>query len=198
MASRFICAGICTLLMITRTEAQFRLPSFDVSLKGGDLLIRVDAENPNGTDYAYEGFFTQAEINVHLGQRIAIGYFYNRNILTARYEGAAQQVNGKHLMHGANVRISGGKGAKFRPYLNVKLFRLEAVVEYNGYNLAAQIPGAAAGAGLMIKLNRKIYLNLPEVEIGSVFNGNDEVIFNGNTTILKISAGLTYNFSKRR
>jgi hypothetical protein len=193
------------LLCFISATAQFRLPSFDIAVKAGFLSMSDDRHTSNGNHYnfTYESITWQAEANLHLGQRLAIGWFYNKK-LYGNYHGdsdndgtAASDRDASHLMYGINLRLSGGRAPKFRPYVQVKYYWLETVVQYPGYRVAADMNGVAAGVGVMLRVSNKLYINLIEGEL-SMITKNEKVLFADSNLFAQLRAGLTYNFSKRK
>ena len=186
------------------SAAQLRLPAFDISLKTGYMFMPDDyyveqADGNRFVSYQYESIWAQGEVNVHIGQRIAVGFFYNKSLLGGyvNHDGDQPAQEAEHLLYGVLLRLSSGRAVKVRPYLQVKYFKNEVVVHQLGYDVANQCTGAAAGLGLMIRLSNKLYLNIPDVELGSLFNSGD-ILFRDKSMILKAGLGLTYNFSRRK
>lgn len=199
---------VVAILMIGfgQVQAQFPLPSFDVSLKAGYMEL-YDNLNIDGYNYShvYQSGAWQGEVNLQLGQRVAFGWFYSRPLVSSYHEAKgsnAEMVNlkGDHLMYGANIRLSGGRASKLRPYVQMKYFWLEVAIEQSGYRTAVDLKGIAGGIGLMLRVNHKMYINLIEGEIGSPFK-HDGIMFNGaqwDRAFPQLRTGLTYNFSKRK
>lgn len=198
---------VVAILMIgfEQVQAQFRLPSFDTSLKVGYLALWDQLELDGRTyDYILNSGGWQGEVNFQLGQRVAVGWFYGRALVSSYHETKGSNagivnLKGDHLIYGANVRLSGGRSSRFRPYVQMKYFWLEVAVEQSGFRTAADMEGIAAGIGLMLRVNHKLYINLIEAEISSPFK-HDGVIFKieDNRVFPQLRAGLTYNFSKRK
>jgi hypothetical protein len=200
MVYRKCVLAVSLSLLASAAAAQFRLPSFDIAIKGGFMMIADDKDiDGNHYSFQYEAIGVQGEINVHIGQRLSVGWFYNRKVL-ANYHGdngPSGDRNGQHLMYGPNLRLSGGRAARLRPYLQVKYFWLETVVEYPGYRVAADLKGCGGGVGLMLRASNKLYINLIEGEI-NMFLNNDKFLFQRTDLFPTIRAGLTYNISKRK
>jgi hypothetical protein len=204
MASRKKLLVIFALLVTTPAISQFRLPSFEIAIKPGYMMIHED-KNVDGHSYnhIYENLSIQGEVSLHIGQRLAVGWFYNRNFFsnyrTETYDGGpiAADREGKHLMYGANVRLSGGRSARLRPYLQLKYFWLETVITYPGYRVASDLNGCTAGVGLMLRASNKLYINLIEAEL-NMFLNNNQMLFKQTDVFPVLRAGLTYNFSKRK
>jgi hypothetical protein len=190
------------VMMVSEVNAQLRIPSFEVALKGGYLRIDDDRQNQSQQDeYVYEGAFVQGELMVHIGQHLAVGYFYQRSIFANYHSRENLSVNldqdAEHLIHGINLRLSTGRAAKFRPYLSAKYFQNQFVVNFESYNIATEGTGASAGFGLMMRMGHNLYINILEVEASTILQDN-EVIFVQNNVFPVVRTGVTYNFSKRK
>lgn len=195
---------VVAILMIGfgQVQAQFRLPSFDASLKVSYLTLWDQQELDGRTyDYTLESLGWHGEVNLQFGQRVAVGWFYGHSLVSNYHNKDAGSIDlkGEHLTYGANVRLSGGRSSRFRPYVQMKYFWLEAVIEQSGYRTAADMKGITGGIGLMLRVNHKLYVNLIDAEISSPFK-HDGLIFKieDNRVFPQLRAGLTYNFSKRK
>ena len=155
--------------------------------------------NNSWVQYQYENLWAQGELNVQLGQRVALGVFYNKSFFGSyvSHDGNQDGQDAEHLMYGVLLRLSSGRSVRVRPYLQLKYFKYQMVVHNLGYDVATSASGATTGIGLMIRLSNKLYLNIPDLEFGSLFNTGD-VLFRENTFMLKAGAGITYNFSRRK
>ena len=181
--------------------AQFRIPSMDFSLKGGYINL-PDNYKVSGQDYSYlyESLYIQGEVNLHIGQHFAIGYFQNRTAIISNYHsqnGNETDQDAKHLMQGINVRLSTGRSTKFRPYFQVKYILLETVVDYGSYRIATEATGTSIGGGLMLRLGNRLYLNLVEAEFGKLLKSND-VLFRDKGSFLLLKTGISYNIGKKK
>ncbi len=185
--------------------AQFRLPSMDFSLKAGYLNI-LDEYNIGTQNYSYlyESLFVQGEVNFHVGQHLAVGYFHNRTAIVSNYHSEENSggnnnadLDAKHLMHGLNVRFSTGRSSKLRPYFQAKYILFEAVVDLGSYRIATDATAASVGAGLMLRLGNRLYLNLVEAEFGKLLKSND-VLFRDKGSFLLLKTGISYNIGKKK
>ncbi len=202
VSKRYALTGIfmlCTAL----TFGQFRLPSFDISIKPVYLGV-TDAYRTNGRDqnFMYESMGLQGEIHLQISQQLAIGWVYNRSAYANYHEkdsggGSVVDKDGQHLYYGLDLRLSGGRASKYRPYIQGKYYWMEIVVNQTGYRTAAAWNGVAGGLGLMRRVNNKLYINLIEVEVNMIMP-SDAVMFQRDDVFPQFRAGLTYNFSKRK
>jgi hypothetical protein len=183
-------------------HAQLRIPSFDVAIKPGYLLMFDDLNSGDGnSDVMYETLTLQGELNVHITQHIAIGGFYQRNIIISNYHSKEQSSDldqaAKHLFYGAALRLSTGRATKFRPYASLRYFHYETIVDYESFTLAGKGNAASFAAGLMLRLGHNFYLTLVEAEICQMLSASD-VLFEKKSLFPQFHAGLSYNFSKRK
>jgi len=195
-----IITTIFFLSLMLNSYAQLRIPTFDVSLKTGYTFID-DHRNNNDGDIMYESLLVQGELNVHVNQYVALGYYYQRSAGISNYHSknnSSTDRSASHLLHGFNVRLSTGRSGKWRPYINLKYFTLQDVVNYPGFNLAYQSKGVAAGFGLMIRLNHRLYLNVIEADVNKLKTPGEILFVEQNKLFPQFKAGVTYNFLKRK
>jgi hypothetical protein len=197
---------LLVVLISLNVSAQLKMPSFEVALKGGYINIGDDYNDPNSGNHisrTYEGIFVNGEINVHIGQHIAVGYFHQRSVFGNYHEdsggngGKRLDKDGQHLMHGLNLRFSTGRTSKFRPYIQFKYVAHQIAIDYEGFTIAREGTGAAAGVGLMLRLGHKLYINLFEVEANTFLSDSDVLLIDTNV-FPTVKTGITYNFSKRK
>lgn len=191
-----------SLVISSGAQAQFKLPSFDIGLKAGYLFIEDYRGQNNGqSEPRYESLSLQGELNVHLSQHIAVGYFYQRNALFSNYwdkEGSSEtDLEARHLITGLSLRVSTGRAPKFRPYMTLKYFKLQGVVDHSTFKLATNATGASAGIGLMLRLGHNLYVTVIEGQMCNIMKSG-EVLFKENTLFPQIHTGINYNFSKRK
>lgn len=194
------CLTLLVVIAVSVTSrAQLRVPPFDVALKAGYTFIEDNP--PGGYVYKYETLFFQGELNIHVNQNIAIGYFYQRNGIVSNYHGDNDSHADRpadHLMHGVNLRLSTGRSSRWRPYINLKYILLETVVHFNGFDIAYEGSTFTGGIGVMVRLSHNLYFNVIEGEIGKLITPG-EVLFKDNKILFpQLRTGITYNFSKRK
>jgi hypothetical protein len=202
-----ISIGVFFVLMLGSAElaGQFKMPSFEVALKGGYVNIGDDTENliEGYTMYNnYEAAYVQGEINFHVGQHIAAGYFHQRSVKgwygnSHDSGGDPFEFDAAHLLHGINVRFSTGRSAKFRGYIQVKYFASEFIVDHVDYEVARKGSGVGGGLGVMMRVGHNLYINLLEVEAATLLSDSD-VLFAKSDVFPTARIGVTYNFSKRK
>lgn len=185
-------------------DAQLRLPAFDISFKTGYVFIPDEYQVYQSTgnlhyNYQYQSVWAQGELNLHVGQRIAVGGFYNKSVIGnyINHEGDQPGQDAEHLMYGVSLRLSSGRSVRVRPYLQMKVFKFQAVVHGSGFDIATKCNGAMANIGLMIRLSNKLYLNIPDLQVGSVFERGD-LLFRDMPVMVQAGVGITYNFTKRK
>jgi hypothetical protein len=196
-------AAMLALTLIA--NAQFRLPSFDIGVRGGYLHLNDNFEESDGQNRnaVFESLLGHGEANIHFGQHLALGYFYQRSIIISNYHeeggggGSRFDQDAEHLMHGLNFRISAGRAPKLRPYGQLKYAKYEVVVDYGGFRLASKGNALGFGGGVMLRLGHNFYFNLIEAELYKLLSVS-EVMLNNKDMFFELKTGITYNFSKRK
>lgn len=203
MKDKFLILSIALLSCAAPSLGQLRLPAFEVALKGGYMFIDdMAAERIVKRDALYETLTGQGEISLLFGQHIALGYYYQRGIIVSDYHGSdgssgSLDQDASHLLKGINLRFSTGRSGKFRPYIQAKYSWYEVVVHYDGFNIAGSGNTIAMGAGVMLRVGHKFYLNLLEADIHKITSVS-ELMFNKNDMFPQVKTGVTYAFSRRK
>ncbi len=186
---------------VTGAHAQFRIPSFDIAIKPGYMSIYDELNSENGSDYRYETLTLQGELNIHITQHIAVGTFYQRNMIISNYHAKEQSSDmdqdANHVIYGASARFSTGRATKFRPYCAIRYFHYETVVNYESFNIAGKGNAGSFAVGLMLRMGHNFYLTLVEGELCQMFSAS-EVLFEKQSLFPQVHAGISYNFSKRK
>jgi hypothetical protein len=200
----------CVLALVLAAQhvtGQFKLPSFEVAVKGGYTFADEQVEDQFGSssDETYEAAYVHGEASVHLGQHIAIGYFYQQSVMGMYHNGhngggsgvTRFEYDAGHLFHGLNLRFSTGRTSKLRPYIQVKYFSAQWVVDYGDFDIARKGAAVGGGVGLMMRVGHSLYINLIEVEACLPLTDSD-VLLTKNNVFPTARFGVTYNFSKRK
>ena len=181
------------IILGTAASAQFSLPSMEVSLKGGQSFVQ-------GSNNDFEGINISGSLLVHINENIAVGPFFSTGIDMnfAEFDGdtPGTENDAKQSMLGLSARLSTNRNSGLRPYFNLSYFRLELVEDFGDYRLSQKTSGFGAGIGLMVKLNRNLYLNAIEISARQI--GDDIFFLDGATYILQVQAGISYNFGKSK
>jgi hypothetical protein len=193
MNRKFSCLLILVAALTMQANAQFRLPPFEINVKGGftSLLSK---------DYNTQMINVQGGVQVPINQFISVGWIYARtaygNTRNNSSETSNKDYNTQELITGPEVRISTGRSRKLRPYLSLSYTKFQIVTDYEGYRNASKTNAMGIHAGLMLKLGGRMYLNLIE---GGARKLADEPFWltKGNIQI-EIKTGLTYNFGKKK
>ncbi len=194
---------IIALFASVHANAQFRLPSFDISVKGGYINLTDDySVNNQSEHFVYESIGIQGEIHAQFGQHLALGWFYGKSGYANYHEQNSNSTEAvdkvaEHLQYGLNARLSAGRSSRLRPYVQAKYFWLQVAVQQSGYRAGNEFTGFAGGAGLMLRASHRLYINLIEAEI-NMLTKQKGIMFNSTDKVPQVRAGLTYNFSKRK
>lgn len=179
-------------------SAQFRLPQFDVELKGQQNLFPG-----NGGDGSMDFFETTniyAGAHIQIGQHFAIGGFYSNSFRGAdRYSGnnSSASKKGLLLLKGLDFRLSTGRSKNWRKYITLNYSKLEFVEDNIDYRLATKANAIGASVGIMRKLSNALYLTVIELGVKSL---SDELFWTGssNKILIDVKVGLLYNIGKRK
>lgn len=184
-----------TFVVICSTSgwAQFRIPSMDASLKGGYSMV-------NGSSTDFEGVIVTGSLMIHINEHIAVGPFISQSIDMNFFENEFGFEGSENLaeqsMFGINARFSTSRSKVLRPYLNLSYYSVEMVEDFGGYRLAQKTTGLGGGIGLMIRLNRNLYLNAVEVNARQI---KDDIFFLEEANlILELQAGISYNIGRKK
>lgn len=102
-------------------------------------------------------------LHVQLGQRIAVGGFYSRSVMGyARYSHSTDY-DLENMSYGIDLRISGRRGARWRPYLGLAYGKAEFVQHMGSLDLAARTDMLGVDAGIMLRFGRNLYWKIVEV-----------------------------------
>lgn len=192
---------LALLLAPVLVQAQFRLPTMDVEAKFNFNILPSTISNT--VDNMQTTGFSGA-LNIHINQYIGLGWFYQRSISgTTKYQnrdgGNQSSKDAQILFSGTVLRISTGRGNKWRPYLALSYSKVEIVQSNGGYNVAAKTNAVGANLGIMRRLGNRLYWNVMEAGVKMVkeppfwFGSKDT-----NVSMFEVKSGFTYNFGKRK
>lgn len=178
------------IFLTIAAQAQFNLPPFEINIKGGFSALITDDEGPQMIN-------VQGGLHVPINQYISVGWMYARTAYGTVHNGDVDQdYRTQELITGPELRISGGRSRKLRPYLVLSYTKFEIVTDYEAYRDASKTNAFGAHFGLMLKLGNRMYLNLIEVG-GRKLSDEPFWLPNGNIQA-EIKTGLTYNFGKKK
>jgi len=170
------------------SQAQFRLPPFEINLKAGYSVMI--------TDGGPQMINLQGGLHVPINQYISVGWLYARTAYGTAYDDEVDKdYTTQELITGPEVRISGGRSRKLRPYLVLSYAKFEIVTDYESYRNASKSSALGGHLGLMLKLGNKMYLNLIEVGMRKL---SDEPFWINENAQVEIKTGLSYNFGKKK
>ena len=191
-----------SLLLPALAQAQFRLPQMDVEVKFGQSIIPASGSSTiDNTQTTNVG----GALNFHISQHVGVGWYYQRSLSgSTKYQNNDGQSNtpskeAQMLLTGPVLRISTGRGSKWRPYIALSYSKMEIVQSNGGYNVSSKTNALGVNIGVMRRLGNRLYLNLIEVG-GRLMN---ELPFwyestGSNGGMIEAKTGLTYNFGKRK
>jgi hypothetical protein len=189
----FCCAG---------SQAQMRIPTFDVELKVHQNLIPGSGGDDGSMEFVETTNFYGAA-HVQINQYVAIGGFYSRSFRgEAAFTSNGGDNNSKtqafQLQKGLDLRLSTSRAKKMRYYLSVNYLQVELVQDNEVYRTADKSNAFGGSLGMMRRLSNNLYLNVIELGVKVM----SEEIFWFNTTkdkfIMDAKMGLTYNIGRKK
>ncbi len=191
-------AILCLIMLSISTFslAQLPIPSMDAKLQGGyGIITGMETQD-------FEGINISGALHFHINERIAVGPFFSRGVDMNFAEEVSNDLleNDAELsIIGLNVRLSASRSPSIRPYLNLSYFRMELIKDFGDYRLASQTNGFGAGLGLMIKLNRNLYLNAIELSARQVGDDAFEILLeDGGDFLIQLQTGISYNLGRKK
>lgn len=194
-----ICVEIC--------QAQFHLPSLDIQFKIGATMLN-DMHDKYNNIYDYVAPNLYGEINWNASQYFAIGVFASQGVFsdtkfTGEYGSGNTSYGSLHFLYGAKVRVSTGRQPRFRPFAELSYGTFQMVMEKDVYRVSSQSNFFGISLGLMIRLNSKWYLIIPQLTARNrtdsfFFEEPGDFALGKYPPITEINAGLSYNIGKKK
>jgi len=188
VSKKYLMSVLLTAITLC-SEAQFRLPQLDVEAKGVFSILPDNSDNSTIKNVTVSSW--QGGAHVQLNQYIALGGFYTRSFSgNVKYQndepGSAQM-----LIKGLDLRFSGGRSARWRPYISFNYSQVEFTQNFGGINLANKANAIGAGMGLMRKLSNNLYWSIIEVNYKKL---NTPIFWLDNMDfMLEAKSGFVYN-----
>lgn len=185
-----------------------QLPSMDIQVKFGITSI-ADMRDRDNNIYNYLAPALVGELNYHISQYFAVGAFYSKSF-SAQTEFVpdvsdtdAMSYNSAHQSYGLKMRVSTGRQPRFRPFVELTYGKFEMYIEKDFYRVANSTNYFGGSIGLMIRLNSKFYLVLPQVSIQGrtdpfFFEIPSDIALGSYPPIIEIRGGISYNFGKKK
>lgn len=188
--------------------AQFRLPAMDVQVKSGVASID-EMRDRNYNVYSYSAPVVHGEINFNISQYFAAGAFISKGlsgqteIVSDNNNTATTSYNSSHQTYGVKLRISTGRQPRFRPFAELSYGKFEMYMEKDFYRIATSSTFFSGSIGLMIRLNSKLYLVLPQISVRPrsepfYFETSGDFLLSDYPSLIEITGGLSYNFGKKK
>jgi hypothetical protein len=187
--------------------AQFRLPAMDVQVKSG--VAYLDEIRDSKNLYSYSAPVIHGEINFNITQYFAAGAFISKG-LTGKTELVSENnntstlfYNSSHQTYGVKLRISTGRQPRFRPFAELEYGKFEMYMEKDFYRISTSSTFFGGSIGLMIRLNNKLYLVLPQISVRPrsdpfFFEVTGDFLLSDYPSLFEITGGLSYNFGKKK
>lgn len=187
------------------SDAQIRIPTFDVELKINQTLMPGDGSYEGDVEFIETTNF-YGGVHVQINQHIAVGGFYGRSFrgaMAVRYNEKNSKQDILLMQKGLDVRLSTGRAKNWRYYFAVSYSRFELVQEGESFRMADTFDAFGLNLGIMRRLSNNLYLNV--IELGFKvrgFNESDRIWFapsmDDNDVFFDAKMGLTYNIGKRK
>ena len=192
-----ILPGILLLLCGALSQAQIKLPPFDVELKIDQIFF------PGQSNFHLEGEIRSmgmtslyGGVNFQFNQYIALGFSYARSFWGSASIAGREAEEILLSQKGLNLRLSAGRAKKLRPYLILSFAQYKIVHVRENFQLADKLFFNGANLGIMCRLNNRLYLNVIELGLVSTL---DEIWFVDNMKeALDLKMGFTYNIDRRK
>lgn len=193
-------------LPVVSLLAQFRLPAMDVQVKSG-VSILEDMRDRNYNLYNYRAPVIHGEINFNISQHFGAGVFISKG-LSGQTEfvsdnAATTSYTSSHQSYGVKVRISTGRQPRLRPFAEISYGKFEMYMEKYFYRQSTSSFFFGGSIGLMIRLNDKLYLVLPQISFRPrtdqfYFEVTGDFLLSDYPSLIEITGGLSYNFGKKK
>lgn len=180
----------------------------DFQLKGGVGGL-TDVMDSYENSYSYSTFILSGEINWNISQYISLGAFgsvgpYTQSNFKMQSNSGDASYGATYALYGAKLRLSTGRGPKFRPFTEISYGKLEMQVEKDIYRIASSTTFIGWSIGLMIRAGSRMYIILPQANIrfrsnGFFFEEPNDYTFNAKyAEFIELCAGLSYNIGKKK
>lgn len=181
-------------------QAQFSLPRFDVEAKIAQSVM-PGGDKEDGTLKAMET--TNIVLGAHwqITQNIALGWIYSNSLRGNGYNNKDFKFNigggdsqAYSSYNAIDLRVSTGRAARWRPYLNLNYGKVE-IVEDKGFRLANKTNAFGGGIGIMRRYGNHLYWNVFEASAKSF---SQKLFWADVSFMVEIKTGFTYNIGKRK
>jgi hypothetical protein len=206
----FFKKATCVLLILLAGEvsqAQFHLPSLDIQFKMGATVLN-DMHDKYNNIYDYVAPNLYGEINWNATQYFAVGVFASQGVFsdtkfTGEYGSGNTSYGSTHFLYGAKIRVSTGRQPRFRPFAELSYGTFQMVMEKSVYRVSSQSNFFGISFGLMIRLNSKLYLVIPQLTVRNradafFFEVPGDFMFGKYPPIIELNGGLSYNIGKKK
>ncbi len=190
----------------TSLLAQLRLPSMDIQVKSGVTSMN-DMKDDYYKGYNYFSPVIHGEINFNISQYFAAGAFMSKgfsgNTEFVSDNAVSGSFSSSHQAYGIKLRISTGRQPRFRPFAEFSYGQFEMYMEKDYYRIATSSTFFGGSVGLMIRLNGRLYLVLPQFSVRSrsnqfFFEVPGDFLLSQYPPLFEITGGLSYNFGKKK
>jgi hypothetical protein len=204
---RIIILSFIVGLSGTSLLAQLRLPSMEVQVKSGVAAL-MEMSDTQYNMYNYTAPVIHGELNFNISQYFAAGAFFSKGFpsqseYSASDNSGSSIYNSQHQLYGIKLRVSTGRQPRFRPFAELTYGYFEMYMDKGLYRDATSSTFIGWSIGLMIRLNSKLYLVLPQLSVRTrsdqfYWESPNDFVFSSYPSIIELTGGLSYNFGKKK
>jgi len=209
MGNKRIIVLLVFLLSLSGTSlvAQLRVPAMDIQVKSGVAAL-WEMSDQQQNRYSYTAPVIHGELNFNISQYFSVGGFYSKG-LTSQTEYMADDnsgssfYNSQHQLYGAKLRVSTGRQPRFRPFAEFTYGYFEMYMDKGLYRDATSSTFFGFSLGLMIRLNNRFYLVLPQLSVRTrsdpfYWEATNDFVLSPYPSIFELTGGLSYNIGKKK
>jgi len=187
--------------------AQLRLPSMDIQVKSG-IAGLWEMRDQQQNQYNYTAPVIHGELNFNISQYFSIGGFYSKGLpsqteYTADDNSGYSFYNSQHQLYGAKLRVSTGRQPRFRPFAEFTYGYFEMYMDKGLYRDATSSTFIGWSIGLMIRLNNRFYVVLPQLSVRTrldpfYWEASNDFFLSPYPSIIELTGGISYNIGKKK
>lgn len=196
--------AVAVLMLLTHSlfaqEQQIEL-GFKGTVLSSDLVY-TESNSYLGLGYSIDAHY-------FFNRKLAAGLFYSKSMyseeVSESYLSNPQSYDGNYgaydfLQYGISGKVTTSRERFFQIYAVAKVFKMEAVYDFNdelGFALSDEGMGGAAGFGVVLRFSRNVGFNLFEFNYNHYLSGFEETKSNFSPSAFQVRSGLIINFLDR-
>jgi hypothetical protein len=204
MIIKKIATVVISVLFATTLVAQDQ--QIELGIKG--TLLSSDLVYSESNSYIGVGYSIDA--HYYFNRKLAAGLFYTKSMFSDEVVGSylsdPQSYDGNYgtydfLHYGISGKITTSRERFLQIYAIAKLFKMEAVYDFNdelGFTLADKGMVGAAGFGIVMRFSRRVGFNLFELNYNHYLSGFEVTKSDFGPAAIQVHSGLIINFLDRK